>query len=391
MFIIVANVVGVGVLGLAHAFAKLGCWGSLTLGITLGGSLYSGILMTRMKCKVPKALVYADLGYEAYGNLGKAFITLFGYTYMSGICLSFQLTAALFLKEMTNGLCFFYCAIMICAIVLPLAQYRNFAEMTLIAVVGALSIIFPALLIVIEVAWNGRFQPVETEWFADSDFEAATVACMDVVFAMAGHVFFIEIMSEMKDPHEFRRSVHGAITFLSIVYIVISFVGYYYMGSAVLNPITHNLTNIAIRRWCCLFVLCHIIVAYVMAVMVLARGIEQVLFHRPHEDSKHASFSSRLSWLMLTSTIIFIGFLVSNVLPFVNDLLGFIGAMSGVTTTFVIPFLLAPVLLKDELSQVHIHVLYGIAITSCIIAITGIVSSVHRMSSSYESRSPFSC
>ncbi|EQC41950.1 hypothetical protein SDRG_00800 [Saprolegnia diclina VS20] len=393
MFIVVANVVGVGVLGLAHAFAMLGwLWGILALAITLGGSLYSGLLMTRMKGRVPTALVYADLGHAAYGNLGHAFITLFGYTYMTGICLSYQLTASLFLKELTNGVCFVSCATMVAAFVLPLAQYRNFTEMTSMAVVGAVSIVVPVLLIIVEVAWHGRFQAVETEWVpSTTDFQAATVACMDVIFAMAGHVFFVEIMSEMTDPSSFRHSLYCATSFLSWVYFTIAIVGYYCVGTSVLNPITQNLASVLVRRWCSAFVLSHIIVAYVMAVMVLARNMESVLCLAPHEDSAHATLSQRLSWLALTSSIVCLGFLVSNVLPFVNDLLGFVGAMSGVTTTFVFPFLLAPVLLYDELSKRHRIALYAVALGSSAIAVLGVVCAVQRMSNSYETRRPFSC
>ncbi|KDO32500.1 hypothetical protein SPRG_02977 [Saprolegnia parasitica CBS 223.65] len=393
MFIVVANVVGVGVLGLAHAFAMLGwLWGILALAITLGGSLYSGLLMTRMKGRVPTALVYADLGHAAYGDLGHACITLFGYTYMTGICLSYQLTASLFVKELTNDLCFVSCATMVAAFVLPLAQYRNFTEMTSMAVVGALSIVVPVLLIIVEVAWHGRFQAVDTEWVPSATgFEAATVACMDVVFAMAGHVFFVDIMSEMKHPSSFRQSLYGATSFLSVVYFTIASVGYYCIGTSVLNPITQNLASDVARRWCSAFVLSHIIVAYVMAVMVLARNIEIDLCHAPHEDSAHATLSQRLLWLVLTFSIVCVGFLVANVLPFVNDLLGFVGAMSGVTTTFVFPFLLAPVLLHDELSKRHRLALYAVAIGSTAIAVLGVVCAVQRMSSSYETRRPFSC
>ncbi|ETV69330.1 hypothetical protein, variant 1 [Aphanomyces astaci] len=250
MFIVVANVVGIGVLGLAHAFAKLGwIWGFVLLVSTLAGSLYSGILMTRMKCRVPHAAVFADLGYEAFGNLGKAFITLFAYTYITGVCFSFQLTASLFLQEMTNGLCFVYCALMVTALVLPLAQYRNFAEMNSIAVVGAVSIIVPILLILLEIALKGNVQPTTTSWVTNASFDAAVVACMDVVFAMAGHVFFVEIMSEMRDPREFSKSIVAATSFFTVVYVLMAVVGYYYVGAVVMSPITSNLSSINMRRY----------------------------------------------------------------------------------------------------------------------------------------------
>jgi len=54
----------------------------------------------------------------------------------------------MFLKEITNGLCFVHCALVVAFIVLPLAQYRNFSEMNSIALIGAASIVFPLILIV---------------------------------------------------------------------------------------------------------------------------------------------------------------------------------------------------------------------------------------------------
>ncbi|KAF0713407.1 Aste57867_4344 [Aphanomyces stellatus] len=412
MFIVVANVVGIGVLGLAHAFATLGwvyvvlfivilchmlCrWGILCLGGTLAGSLYSGLLMTRMKCRVPHAVAYADLGYEAFGNLGKAFVTLFGYTYITGVCFSFQLTASLFLKELTNGLCFVYCAILVAAVVLPLAQYRNFAEMNGIAVVGALSILVPVLLILVDIVWMGRVQPAAaaaatTSWGNHAPFDTSVVACMDVIFAMAGHVFFVEIMSEMHNPSDFTKSLVAATSLFAIVYFVMAVVGYAALGAAVATPITDNLANAVTRRWCAAFILCHIVVAYVMAVMVLARAVEQRVFHRAAEQSKHASVANRVSWLAITASIVVASFLVSNVLPFVNDLLGFVGAISGVTTTFVFPFLFAPVLLGNELTSLHARALQAVAILSSLVAVVGVTSSVHRMAHSYQTRAPFSC
>ncbi|CAK4068038.1 unnamed protein product [Aphanomyces euteiches] len=397
MFIVIANVVGIGVLGLAHAFAKLGWgWGVICLGGTLAGSLYSGLLMTRMKARVPNAVVFADLGSEAFGNLGYAFITLFANTYIAGVCFSFQLAATLFLQQLSNGLCFVYCAIIVSSIVLPLAQYRNFTEMNAIAVVGAVSIIVPVMLILFDLAFQSKHQTDRaiTSWESHVSFDAAVVACMDVIFAMAGHVFFVEIMSEMKEPHDFKKSLVAATSVYSIVYFVVAAAGYAIIGSSASNPITNNLSDGSLRRWCAAFILCHLIVAYVMAVMVLSRAVDQLVFSRrlfPEKIKATASPGGRLAWLGLTSTIILTSFFVCNIVPFVNDLLGFVGAISGVTTTFVFPYLLAPVILSDELSLWHARALRGVAAISSIVAIIGVISSIHRMANSYQTRSPFSC
>jgi len=38
--------------------------------------------------------------------------------------------------------------------------------------------------IIVEIALNGRYQPAVTVWVNDPGFDAAVVACMDVVFAV---------------------------------------------------------------------------------------------------------------------------------------------------------------------------------------------------------------
>ncbi len=74
---------------------------------------------------------------------------------------------------------------MVSAIILPLAQYRSFADMNIIAIVGAISILVPVVLILIEIALHGKIQSATTNtWLSDPGFDAAVVACMDVVFAM---------------------------------------------------------------------------------------------------------------------------------------------------------------------------------------------------------------
>ena len=63
---------------------------------------------------------------------------------------------------------------------------------------------------------------------------------------------FVEIMSEMRDPREFKKSIFGATSVFCCVYFTVAIVGYYYVGSAVINPITANLSSSITRR----FVVC---------------------------------------------------------------------------------------------------------------------------------------
>ena len=173
------------VLGLAHAFSQLG-WilGLTVLFACMSASLYSGFLLSRMKNKVPNCNVYADLGQAAWGNLGEAFVSIFSYTFLIGLCFSFHLSASFALKEVANGICIVYCALLVALVVLPLAQYRNLEEMTSAAYVGSIAIAFPIVIIISEIAIQGRYDQAVTSLVSHATFNSAFVACMNVLFAM---------------------------------------------------------------------------------------------------------------------------------------------------------------------------------------------------------------
>jgi len=392
MLIIVANVMGIGALGLAHAFSKVG-WilGFFCLFIAFALSVQSGLLLSRMKQKIPSAMIYADLGQAAYGNLGAAFSTVFSYSYLVGLAFSFHLSASLALKEMTDGLCFVYCAAIVSAIVLPIAQYRSFEELKSMVYIGAVAIVLPVLIIIFEIAIRGRYGQVSTTMFDDASFESSTVACMDVLFAITGQVIFVEIMAEMKDPSEFPKAVYGSSSVFVVFYTLMASVGYYFIGQGVMNPITYNLTNDFSRRLCSAFVLVHIIVAYVMQIVVLARAFERLVLRQEHEDSKHASYRDRVVWCLITSMFILMSFLVSNITPFINSLMGFVGAMSGVTTTYVLPFIFAAVILQDEMSRLEQWLYRTFGVIAIGVGLLGVYASVQVMISTYDTKVAFEC
>ena len=73
--LMVAQMMGTGVLGLPYAFAQLGVVPALAALLALAlGAVYSGTLLGRLRLAVPHARVYADLGGAALGEGGRAFV-----------------------------------------------------------------------------------------------------------------------------------------------------------------------------------------------------------------------------------------------------------------------------------------------------------------------------
>lgn len=67
-------------------------------------------------------------------------------------------------------------------------------------------------------------------------FTEAITAISSLVFAYAGTPAFFSIVSEMRDPKQYTRSLLMAQGIVTVTYITIGIVVYYYCGSYVASP-----------------------------------------------------------------------------------------------------------------------------------------------------------
>lgn len=72
--------------------------------------------------------------------------------------------------------------------------------------------------------------------FGSPSFTDAISACGSLVFAYAGTPGYFNIHSEMRDPRGYTRSVALSQGFITILYIAIGIVVYYFCGSYVASP-----------------------------------------------------------------------------------------------------------------------------------------------------------
>lgn len=71
---------------------------------------------------------------------------------------------------------------------------------------------------------------------SDPTFEEAISAVATIVFAFAGSPAFFSIISEMRNPKDYTKSLIIAQAGVTLVYLVIGIVVYYYCGSYVASP-----------------------------------------------------------------------------------------------------------------------------------------------------------
>lgn len=67
-------------------------------------------------------------------------------------------------------------------------------------------------------------------------FTKAISACSSLVFAYAGTPAFFSIVSEMRDPRQYTKALIICQSVVTVTYITIGVVVYYYCGSYVASP-----------------------------------------------------------------------------------------------------------------------------------------------------------
>ena len=84
--VIVANMLGTGVLSLPFAASVLGWVPFLAiLCLVTAVALYSGDLLARLFAVVPEALVMADVARASHGRRGETFTRVVAYAYIAGV------------------------------------------------------------------------------------------------------------------------------------------------------------------------------------------------------------------------------------------------------------------------------------------------------------------
>lgn len=80
--------------------------------------------------------------------------------------------------------------------------------------------------------------PFKSDWklVGDPSFTEAISALSSMVFAFAGTPAFFSIISEMRNPKDYTKSLIVCQSTVTIVYTVIGIVVYYYCGSYVASP-----------------------------------------------------------------------------------------------------------------------------------------------------------
>ncbi|KAF0329262.1 transmembrane amino acid transporter [Colletotrichum asianum] len=198
-----------------------------------------------------------------------------------------------------------------------LASIRTLGRITWLAIVGVVCIITAVLTVTIAVSFQDQppNAPKDIHWesdyrlFGNPSFSEAVSAVSTLIFAYAGTGAFFPIVSEMRDPHLYPRALALCQTVVTVIFLTVGIVVYYYCGSYVASPALGS-AGVTIKK-----------VSYGIAFPGLL-----------HLASN--SFVHWATWLGCNFGVCLLAYILASAIPVFNGIVSLSGALFGTLLSF---------------------------------------------------------
>ncbi|KAH9250929.1 hypothetical protein BASA81_011317 [Batrachochytrium salamandrivorans] len=399
--LLIADVVGAGVMTLATAFAELGWVLSLTsLVFWYVASMYVGLLVQTAHVAYPECENFMQLGKASFGRKAElcagvlvyvfVFFALGDYVLILGETLEMMSTTAeSAMGEQGNGskCAHLFYSFIASILLLPLSTVRLLGNTTGMMLVNAISILASLLIAFVGVAVDranvDTVNPIpQTEWFS-SQLSLYTFFHAQALFAFAfsGAYLYLEIIAEMQDSREFRKSLlYLSGPFQFSIYLLAGSVGYLLFGSKA-NGLLIKMVPFGFCYQLAAFLLSvHMVLTFLVKGTILSRAVHTYLFPVSARDFK--SWHAQRVFVCICVLLIAGCFLVANLVPFFDDLTSLLGAMNAPWIGYVMPVLFAikaKKLLQFEPSKGELAVMYLLCMFMGMLFVFGVVSSFENI------------
>ena len=330
-FLLIADIVGVGILELGYRIHELG-WilGIFFLTAFFVVNMYTALLMSRLRDAFPLSVTYGDLaGYVMDSPKWAMLVWGAVYTNLSMSLASYLLVIAKTLEGIFYGSSGSWCdpfvSLVAALLLIPLNQIRSMHGMSYLAIVSFITIALSVALILGKVGTLDRTDVVTTAGTSPGlDFWGFFGAMSGFIFAYAGQSIYMEFMAEMVTPTKFPKSLSVGAPSIYLLYLISSTIQYSFTGQNTVSYMPDALPNDAIKVIANVSLLIHMLISYNITNQVLTRAIHVKLFPRTANAS---TCTARLHWFFISLGFLFLSWIVSNAVPFFDNLTGIIGAL----------------------------------------------------------------
>lgn len=157
-------------------------------------------------------------------------------------------------------------------------------------------------------------------------------ACSSLVFAYAGTPAFFPIVSEMRDPRYYTRSLLICQALVTLTYTVIGIVVYYYAGSYVASPALGSAGPL-IKKVAYGFALPGLLVTTTLVIHLPAKYVFIRIFRGSHHLT-HNTVKHWVTWVLCCCATGLVAYLIASSIPVFGGLVSLVGALFGTLCSF---------------------------------------------------------
>ncbi|KAI4715894.1 hypothetical protein E4T48_07908 [Aureobasidium sp. EXF-10727] len=326
--------IGLGVLSIPAIFDSLGMIPGIICLIVIGViTTWSDYMVGVFKINHPEIYAIDDVGAMLFGPIGRelfagAYALFYIFVAGSGI-----LSVSIALNALsTHAVCTAIFVLVGAIVGFTFSSIRTLARLAILTWIGCGSIIISILVLTISVGVQKRpaSAPQQGPWQSDwklignPTFMEAISSIGGLVFAYAGTPAFFSIVAEMKNPRQYTKALVICQSAITVVYIVIGVVVYYFCGSFVASPALGS-AGVTMKKVC-----------YGLALPGLCIPAKFV-FVRVLRGSTHLSSNSVthwVTWIGCTFGITLISYIIASAIPVFGGLVSLIGALFGTLLSF---------------------------------------------------------
>lgn len=147
----------------------------------------------------------------------------------------------------------------------------------------------------------------------------------NIIIAFTGHTAYFSFISELRQPTDFPKSLALLQTICVTAYVVVAVVIYAFAGAGVKSPALSS-TGPVIRKISYAIAVPTIVVAGVVNAHVCVKNI-YVRMWRGTDVMHQSDIRGLGSWYALCFGTYVLAFIIAEVIPVFNDLLGILGAL----------------------------------------------------------------
>ena len=342
-FLLIADIVGVGILELGFHLATLG-WvlGLSFMVIFFAVNLYTGILLSRLRDSYPNAVTLGDLaGYVMGSRRWAMAMWIVVYVNLSLNCGSYLLVITKTLQSIfwvqSPGWCDPWTALGSCCLLLIPNQVRTMNGMSYLAIVSFATIVLSVLMTLGHLLGHETRPGTATEAFAgSSNFWVFFNSLSGFAFAYAGQSIYLEMMAEMKRPTLFSKALLIGAPSILLLYSITAIAQYALTGQYARPFLIDSVPDGPLKVVVSISLLIHMLISYNITNQVVTRALHLRFFPRTVNGS---SMASRMHWFLLSGCLLVSSWIIANAVPFFDNLTGIIGALLLAPISFIIPCL----------------------------------------------------